>query len=298
MGSWHGTCALSNLDIRYHNDVVAILLVEQDREYGKGELGGGFCGTQKFCNPLAFPLRGLYDDGGALEEIEKDETTEAFVKWVNESEKMKVKSGKEGKLDTIDNIVQAIERGYVYIEEGRKKLQVGLMLIHRYIYNEMMDFARKDKKIKHNFECLTKFAGRDVADHLRMVRSFKKTMEEKERSEEFIRDALDGDYDAAVSEEELTFENIMAMGGRSRRAFLYRFKNVEGDNWKHCDISVSDPKKYEEVLYFYLLMDCLRKQYVIQGGAGSQDRNDHAITVLCNVTKNTIEIRENEEKEW
>lgn len=292
MGCWNGTCALSNLSIHYGEDVVAILLVEDDLPTWEATIRGGFVGTQRGCHPLAFPLFGKYDDGGALEEITEDETTLALTQWLTATDRVNLKKEGHSKYDlsNINSVVQAIERGFLSITVNGKMRGVGMMLVHRDIYESVLNFARTDKYIQRGFEALTKYASRDCKQFQFMYKMaelrLSKTADEKITEDE--RDAL-----REECEKELTFAEAMSLPEQARKAFIRNFRVSLYEKWCSLGIVSSDMRRNEDVFYFYLTMNALRKQYTMQGGAGSQDQNDEIIDTLQAATRELIHGRKN-----
>lgn len=296
MGCWNGTCALSNLSINYNDKAVAILLVESDPRNWDHPLGGGFCGTQKDCHPLAFPIRGRYDEGGALDEIRGDDTTEAFVKWVKESGKVSVVDdrGREHSLKDCESILNAIERGVVRIEMNGKQKAVGLMLIHEHIYDSVLKFARENEETRSSFERLSVHAGRECLQAISMARMLRKYGGGSECMKEYLDKFPEGEEGAV---KEVSFEQVMRMPEEIRRAFIRRFTYTQGDEWQSLGLVSKDMTKNEDIFYLYLAIDMMRKRYTIQGGAGSQNSNSDFIANLHEATKHVMDRRERWENE-
>lgn len=292
MGCWNGTCALSNLSIQYGEDVVAILLIEDDPPRWEPSIRGGFVGTQRDCHPLAFPLFGKYDDGGALEEIAEDETTLALTQWLTATDRVALK--KEGHckydLSNINSVVQAIERGLLSITVDGKVRGVGLMLIHRDLYEGVLNFARTDKYIQMEFEALTRYAARDCKQFQFMFKLAELRLS-KAADEKISEDERDSLRDEC--EKELTFAEAMSLPEQARKAFIRNFRVSQYEKWCSLGIVSSDMRRNEDVFYFYLAMNALRKQYTMQGGAGSQDHNDEIIDSLQAATRELIHERKN-----
>lgn len=61
MGSWNGTCAVSNLHVRYGQDVAVFLLI-------KNQNLTSFCYSNALYNVCPLPFYGKYNDYGAVEE--------------------------------------------------------------------------------------------------------------------------------------------------------------------------------------------------------------------------------------
>lgn len=67
MGSWNGTCVLSNLPIRWGSRAVAYVIQYNEWEGAKTIQSGGVCYSTTYANPISLPIRGDYDTYGRVE---------------------------------------------------------------------------------------------------------------------------------------------------------------------------------------------------------------------------------------
>jgi hypothetical protein len=127
MGSWNGTCMISNLPILSGEEVKLVFL---HRPYSSGQLHKpAYCYPNGIFHPAAFALNGKYDDYGSVEDIEEDFN----YNLVNLFFKLTFKAIEvEGKIledFNLYNILEGIERGSLKVlAEGdaeRKKIAEG-----------------------------------------------------------------------------------------------------------------------------------------------------------------------------
>ena len=135
MGSYNGTCGISQLPILSGDRVVLLFLKHQ--KYA--EIGmGGFCYSTNQYKPLCPVIHGRYDDYGSIEEIEDNIVSQTifdmFIKnWgieftLNEKEIDRGKHFKEPiKPTNIKELTDMIARGCLN--------EIGFMMMHEELYN-------------------------------------------------------------------------------------------------------------------------------------------------------------------
>lgn len=68
MGSWNGTCGISNLPIEASDDILLFVLAES-RERARNKSGGGFSYPTGLYTPVGLPIHGKYDDYGGIQDV-------------------------------------------------------------------------------------------------------------------------------------------------------------------------------------------------------------------------------------
>lgn len=161
MGSWHGTCALTNLPIRAGDKVRGFILIPREGQGPiRGIACGGVCYSDHLFYPLTLSIKGRYDDSGSMTKIATDANTAAILEWANDLIKdgkllvpvdeyaKKVKNVR--KFGNIANLIKAIERG---------KTPYGLLMVHEGAFNtavnatesttDVLYYVRRDSLKKH-----------------------------------------------------------------------------------------------------------------------------------------------------
>lgn len=134
MGSWHGTCGVTQLPIHYGDDVVLIFL--EKNEYAKTN-GGGFVQSHDQYNPISLPVMGKYDGVGCLKDIYEGNhiVLEQFnTTIINGDDRI------PRKVDTNpDKLTPETIKELIKMTERRKFNGIGFMLVHREIYYNLLN---------------------------------------------------------------------------------------------------------------------------------------------------------------
>lgn len=126
MGSWNGTCGVTQLPIKYRDSVVVFPI-----KYNYGETkGGGFCHITDMYLPLTPPIHGVYNDYGRIEGIDQEKSQSVMDMLLYQDEENVIQLPKDT-YETLEDIVYVIERG--------KVKDVGLMMVHKGVYEEIID---------------------------------------------------------------------------------------------------------------------------------------------------------------
>lgn len=113
MGCWNGTCGLSQLPIHAGDPVIGFLLEGRGARREGHNGAGGYCYSTDAAAPLFIPIRGKYDDYGAIEEIKG---SRILVSFFNKEEKITLHpdcgdDSKPKKPKTVKDLVNYVERG-------------------------------------------------------------------------------------------------------------------------------------------------------------------------------------------
>ena len=167
MGSWNVTCALSGLPIIRDNKVKVMILVSSDmdgfmRRHEKEDFSHfHFTGSGSYWTPVMFPISGVYNEYGTIEEIQKDENVKLIVDFFKEEQKnhksFRISTrydkygteeiDKKDPLGSIESILSLIERGYLEMMSIHGNLvRLSLMFMHDEIYTAALESV-SDKKI-------------------------------------------------------------------------------------------------------------------------------------------------------
>lgn len=136
MGCWNGTCFLTNLPIRCGERVVLIPIVKKNNN------DSIFCYHNDLYDFTGYPIRGLYDDYGCIEEIDNNEASkrnfELFKDWLSNKELINTDNNE---IKTIDELLNAIERGYIL----NNKLPISFIMMHENVYDSVINGIGKRK---------------------------------------------------------------------------------------------------------------------------------------------------------
>lgn len=139
MGSWNGTCGVTQLPIHAGDEVALFLLVGYG---GRQESSTGHCSPMEFWAPRSIQLYGTYNDYGWFE-IEdgwnKEFTINCFQNDALEVEGDKKYRDNEvtrEKLKDWDFIGQALHEGHLIVSQ--KQQPISLMAVHRHIFDAII----------------------------------------------------------------------------------------------------------------------------------------------------------------
>lgn len=232
MGSWNGTCGITQLPILRGDKVVVFPIMKNEYAYDKG---GGVVRSDNYFVPITVPFEGKYDDYGKVEDITDDNNLSFnHLSYILGGKIENMKNSNEN----IDELVKNIERGNFE--------DVGFMLVHDKVYRDIiieMGNRRTIRKSPSNtIETLRERCNREafeLVENIRKDETFIYTMSLKDRS---------------------GFFNFIERG-----SYLYYIKDL---------IKKDNQKIFYGLINFMIFcesMEILRKLWIIQCGAGSQD---------------------------
>lgn len=152
MGCWNGTCALSNLPI-FYKDPVRVVLLRQQLHAVAAE---SFCTPDHLWEPLGVPLRGLYDDYGAVTKADTSglgalflkEDLQPYVQIVSDEFKGFVVDREALFAGDWESFFEHVERGrmhtkkcFRFSESSPTTAIISQALIHEDIYQAMTRFT-------------------------------------------------------------------------------------------------------------------------------------------------------------
>jgi len=269
MGSWSGTCGLSNLSIG-KGDPVYLILLRANKESPGG--GGSFCYTVNSYSPIFVPIEGKYNDYGCISEIVEGDHTKALLEFVTKDKHSNVLNEEAQFLDVKDppadlvSVIRAIDEGIISFRLGDRYHRIGFMLIHKYIYDSLTSF--------HTIEDEDGF----ILNRLRML---------------------------AVAERHVRLMNIGNGEAFDVHAEKYRKKLVdyvcnqirsEFDIWG-WNLLGFYPSTFTDSILFQIprlsmVLERLRKFYSVQGGRGAQYDNAEDIRHLNHAVEVVIKAKQ------
>jgi hypothetical protein len=293
MGSWNGTCALSQMPIVHGEKVVLFPLVKSpSAENG----GGGYCYSTNQYSPMTIPLFGVFDDYGGIEKIDKNkeyvynlfklfEEKKMFKKDEYEYDRqVSINSSFTGTIQSIEELVDVYLREPVY--QG-----TGYMLIHQNIYQKVVDEIglrksySKTKTIKEGYiedvlsflEELEKIKGE--LPHLEG--RFKELREKYKETEDknYLRESFKILEKMSLFEGETSnFDRLFSKNNFVR--YFYQIDAAQEFNWEAISYLANLEKEkaqelafqYVDLILFHIAMRLARKTWSPQSGAGSQTK--------------------------
>ena len=303
MGSWNGTCALSNLSINCGDDIVLVMLTKHP---SSDDNGAGFCYTQLDWHPLFVPIRGKYNDYGGIEDFVEGPHTEYLLKHFADEKNFKIISRKFDKehgandhppFTSLDKLFKCIERGYMRIpqnvmnvirafdDEGNSDdentqismssqlVPVGYMMMLAEVHDALISTAG-------SFDRLLTRINADCA-----------------RTPDFMQSMYIGDDETLTKADEISEAKKAEI---NRKYFVHCVKRdtcSEGERWSLLKYVPETNEELFQIPKLNSLLLHLRKFYSIQAGSGSSDQNEDSISTLMKATKAVIKRRALEDAE-
>ena len=153
MGSWNGTCGISNLPIEHGDEVVLFIIREKNLSECRG---GGFYAPADLFEPISLPIIGRYKGYGLIDNIENENLILPKIVKMFEKNKLLYFSKDESILDikkaSLYEIIKEIELENIkgveklsvikfYELEGIKKpefLNIGIIMFHKELYDMLL----------------------------------------------------------------------------------------------------------------------------------------------------------------
>lgn len=322
MGSWNGTCFLSNVSIihsdkiklqlllpnisPYHSDTVDI------KTYDVGKHSSDLNGltyTQNECKPLAFPITGEYNDYGSIENIENDEALEILFQVIQnliENNQIKILPDRgydsittienvSLKKDEVDKFIDMVERGrIIVINEFGIWCKLKFVMMHYDMYNSIFSLMQT---VKHDYRAYK------IADNIRKW--------EKELIEIFYDHKFPDDFKKSSKESLLKYLKVVENSEKDSVKYIsaqMQFKMYLSE-WCWDDFRSHEVQPFRFYVIQDIIMDCndrkisserlrlagdylivnaylmlMRKSWQLTSGCGSQHHNEDF------VSKNTKQI--------
>lgn len=128
MGSWNGTCGLTQLPI-HSGDPVKLVFLKKSSYAEDSFKGGGFCYEDRLFEPLFTPIEGIYNDYGCIENILVKDNV--ILDYINKESMFK-----DYDFDTVEEFVHSVERG--------NHPDISFTLIHKDIFYETINAVSTD----------------------------------------------------------------------------------------------------------------------------------------------------------
>lgn len=283
MGSWKGTCMLTNLPIK-HDDKVKLILLKTN--FGEGISSSSFCYSNGLMTPAFLSISGKYDEGGMINEIDKDWNYE-FIESILKKRYSEIKSRDNLIKDfNLEQLLKVVERGdeyhpfmvkntgEIYGDKKSEDFECGdicFVMIREDVWNGIVKnykgsfWRRKDwgeKKIDGYYSALQELTEFDTSKGL-----------DGDRMREYTK------ITCKLSDNNVFFTNQpwaeLAIG-----KFGYNEMFMGGVT---ISLRYSFREKWLEHITICSFMEDIRKSWMIQSGAGSQDENWKHYLMLNNI---------------
>lgn len=233
MGCWNGTCAVTQLPI-LAGEKIRLYLLKKTKYVHFHEMGSGVCHSNALFTPYALPLIGVYDDYGSITKIENETLGENIVSIINTENKVKFK--------TIYEVLSAVHENHreTPLEGNPNLLGYGFMLVHEFVFQEAIKSIQTNQKPEYRDPII------DILD--------KHIFFAKNSSKEISKDPwLAGYYMTSISE---IARKLMLCSEFVSSAYI-------SNDLREATL---------DHLYFAMAMDYMRKLFMPQAGAGSQEQ--------------------------
>lgn len=259
MGSWYATCGVSNLPIQDNDEVVLFILEGKQENVLLG--ADGFCYADTFFDPI-LPLFAKYYDYGDFSIIH-DKNKDIVCEYIRNKFKNKgyICKKENVELDNlqVEEFVKLVKEGYIYKNICFDKYApVGYMLVHRDIYEKLMNSIDKNDWEMQMVDSSYNLMMRDVKER------------KKDLTECFIESSQE------VIDKKLAISLNYAVD------FSFT-KNLKDIIIKICMKEVGEEVETEilNLAYFKQIFTKLRKVWMPQSGCGSQASYDEMYVVLA-----------------
>lgn len=296
MGSWNGTCGLTQLPIQ-QGDKVALFVLKRDRFPSTS--GGGFVYSYNQYSPICVPIFGEYDDYGGIENIYKnEEVAYVHLMYLLEDGKMPYNQKELERQKSIGPITDKkpqnlkqfindfIERG---VFEG-----IGFMMVHESVYQDVLKEMNSRKPY-----------GRTVTKKQLLMEDLNKYLDESKRKQRLLQEAKEQlcllkEKEERNPEEEKVYQQLddvvfkaemhdFGRHGDFNNRMVGFYHSYDGhfellQNLLHMAVFHDDHDYHEsliDLIMFNHVMNFMRKMWTPQVGTGSGSKEYHLHKVLA-----------------
>lgn len=254
MGSYYGTCGISNLPLI--SEKVVMLPIKQKRSTWE-ELGADFCYPYGRWQPCGIPVYGTYYDYGQITLDKQQEEIQKFNAAILQSTFIETDKGTKEDLLNFDKYEEMIHQGTLKVSSlphwktgDKESLSIGRVLIVRKIWDALINSVEKDYN--------------DVV-----------------RSPEYFIQNLVTRLNCESSFEDSMLDHMLALRDMSGTTDFRTFHPLK-ERYK-TDKGETTQAMIQQFAEFYSMSYCmygLRKHWSPQAGSGSQDCDYQPYRVL------------------
>lgn len=282
MGCWNGTCMISNLPI-FDGDEIKLVILEAPYKYDKfvNVLGvDGYVNVNDLLRPSFYPITGVYNDYGGIEDIQMDWSSEFLQEFLMRKYSNMIVEDKTVSVN-IDHFLNGIERGSLklILKNGDiiDKPPFSSVMIRKDIWDGIVESEQHEKLYRNDQK------PQDSDEYYIDAITFVERKLEKLRS-------LDNDEG-----------NVMTLiKNYAVRDIFYRHEthmNVDCNYatfmFEYILLKENVKKDYFELIVIGSFLDRVRKGWMIQPGKGSQDSDIKPYLLLNKLIEISCQIIEN-----
>jgi len=315
MGCWNGTCGISQMAIRSGEPTIGFLMV---RNPGDKWSANGHCYPTAYWCPLSLHIEGTYNDYGAIDNVdENDWNVEVAHKYIVEN--MIEQDVGENKYHDIavkkddigwknlseamheDRIELSIGTMYKQFYPNTTELQVGLMMVHRKVFDAIIKQGIDYWGGSITMDSLMK-DGKDIVAYFRENdKTIKGAITESEKA--LVEILMDHGMDMVHIKigkdnhlSQITISNEGANFNVGKEYLRYLSERIyAGDTDEQLDVII---KKLAEFYIFQSAMSMMRKTWMPQAGAGGQTDESELYTAVNQAVDGIITERASERAAW
>lgn len=292
MGSWNGTCAITQLHITSGEPVAVFMLTES-------KYSDNFCYSSAYYNPCYLPFFGKYNDYGSVEEctgiglgIILDEIRSRLTEFPQGPNEYHDPAASRALFDE-EALFDLDHEGRLYID-GRSQnaaesfetkdlgTRVTHVIIHGTVFNHLLDTWKQTEYVRDTSDAgyhYTEYGFKDIVESIpAYIAEFRKQV--KESSWGGAR--MDNYRDTILAASWLS-------SGRSRGS-LFDNSSVEQYSITHTDAELAEVlTDFLKGVYVDAFMLATRKAWIKQVGEGSQNNDAEPYEVLIESMKLVID---------
>ena len=298
MGSWNGTCGLSQLPIVAGTKVKVFLMLKTSAD---GIIGGsGVCYSTAHFRPWFLPVNAEYDDYGSITAIEDDWNSrymlEKFQQWLKEKkvrilgDDAEINSPDITSFQTLKDVFDCVERGALvfcthdsdYNHKTKKwrkykvELRIGMFMVIESVFDRMyVEYTKEWQSKKNEY-----YQQQSATSRAKCIEALEKihTVKEDEADSLVLYDMM----------------FTMALGdAMEERVAIKHYKTLLYDKAKGVSFDTFLEKK-KLIDAMSLIMSVLRKMWIPQSGQGSQCEELHYNRALAEAMIIHCDVREKE----
>jgi hypothetical protein len=292
MGSWNGTCGVTQLPIFYGNKIRAFVLSYQITELSPIE-GGGTCYSNDIWKPLVSSVQGTYNDYGNIENIVSNVGSDLLQKKLRsillpfEEEYEEVTPIESMPLQ---EMLYWIERNKAnYKNYSGEKAPLGVMLVLEDIYQAMISFYGSQIGVYRNPVKYSEY------EYMPIRTIYEKLVEEAYL--DLLAIAKLTDNNESVLRAFQHSQNFWGTGYLCHESYFNYLSDLAQQNVAYEDDRIQQIKNIivNDMLFSSALSDA-RKMWMPQCGQGSQNAELLIYKAIAKATNNVIKKRERQDR--
>lgn len=294
MGSWHGTCGLTQLPIE-NGDKIVLFPIKKVK--GRDREASGYCYQNQLYAPISLPLHGEYDDYGGIKNITRNgdlvfDHLMPFLFNANYNEILDAELSRN-RLNENPSGIEELINNYI----GRNVFKdVGFMMVLENVYTNVLLKSFQENHYTDMQQSMNQFITDIDFAHFEPAKA-------KKRIEELVV-LLDN---KTMSDQELNeyqllkcvVSNFLNMSDFPQYDFLQTFSFYRGYYrvFSKFALQMAKTKDHDlkqnllDFLMFEYVLESTRKSWLPQSGKGSSEAENSYYKIIANTTLATIDKR-------